>query len=250
MKTIGLIGGMSWESTAVYYRLINEGVREQLGGLHSAPLLLHSFDFDAIIRLQKQGRWDEAAYILGQAARGLEAAGADVIAICTNTMHKVADDVQAQVSVPLMHIADVTRQAVTTRGLKTVALLGTRYTMEQEFLRARLGRSGVRVLVPEEAGRDRVHSIIFDELCCGEVRPGSRTELVAMIADLAQMGAEGVVLGCTELMLLLTQHDCPLPLFDTTAIHVEALIAYALTADSNAFHLPPVALSDYFAVAI
>lgn len=229
MKTIGLLGGMSWESTAVYYRLINEGVRERLGGLHSAPLLLHSFDFDAITRLQRQGRWDKAAEILGRAACGLEASGADVIAICTNTMHKLADDVQAQVAVSLLHIADPTRQAVQARGLRTVALLGTRYTMEQEFLRHRLSHGGgLRVLVPDQEGRDEVHSIIFDELCQGTVYPRSRARLLEVIARLEEQGAEGIVLGCTELTLLLGQEDCPLPLFDTTMLHAQALVAHAL----------------------
>lgn len=229
MKTIGLLGGMSWESTAVYYQLLNCTVRERLGGLHSARVLVHSFDFADIVVLQRGGDWDEATRVLGNAARGLERAGADVLAICTNTMHKVAPEVQDAVSVPLLHIADATRAATQAAGAECVGLLGTRYTMEQEFLRRRLaGNGGPRVLVPDREEMDVVHDVIFSELCAGQVRGSSREALLRVIDGLAERGAQGIVLGCTELMLLLKPEDCALPLFDTAALHVAALAEFAL----------------------
>ncbi len=229
MKTIGLLGGMSWESTAVYYQLLNGAVRERLGGLHSAKLLLHSFDFAEIVALQRGGNWNEAARVLSEAARGLERAGADVLAICTNTMHKLAPEVQAAVSVPLLHIADAAREAVVREGLDCVGLLGTRYTMEQEFLRHRLAADdGPRVLVPDAEAMDTVHTIIFSELCAGQVQDASREALLRVIDALAAQGAQGIVLGCTELMLLLKPEHCALPLFDTAALHVAALTEFAL----------------------
>ncbi len=229
MKTIGLLGGMSWESTAVYYQMLNGLMRERCGGLHSAKVLLHSFDFDDIVAMQTRGDWDTAAETLCRAAQGLERAGADVLAICTNTMHKLAPEVQAAVSVPLLHIADVTRDAVRAAGLSTVGLLGTRYTMEQEFLRRRLSAGGgPRVIAPCGSEVDVVHETIFGELCMGRVRHTSRAALLEIIDSLEERGAEGIILGCTELMLLLRQSDCALPLFDTTALHVRALLDFAL----------------------
>ena len=229
MKTIGLLGGMSWESTAVYYQLLNCAVRDRLGGLHSARVVLHSFDFAEIVSLQRNADWDEAARVLGEAARGLERAGADVLAICTNTMHKLVPEVQEAVSVPLLHIADATREAVLREGLDCVGLLGTRYTMEQEFLRRRLAADGgPRVLVPDCEAMDVVHDVIFSELCAGQVHDASRETLLRVIDGLAARGAQGIVLGCTELMLLLKPEHCALPLFDTAALHVAALADFAL----------------------
>lgn len=234
MKTIGLLGGMSWESTAVYYQLLNCAVRERLGSLHSAKVLVHSFDFAEIVALQRGGDWDEAARVLGAAARGLERSGADILAICTNTMHKLAPEVQATVSVPLLHIADAARAAILRDGLDHVGLLGTRYTMEQEFLRRRLSeRGGPRVLVPDGEEMDVVHDVIFSELCAGQVRNTSREALLRIIDRLSKRGAQGIVLGCTELMLLLKPEDCALPLFDTAALHVAALVEFALEGNAS-----------------
>lgn len=234
MKTIGLLGGMSWESTAVYYQLLNGAVRERLGGLHSAKVLLHSFDFSEIVALQRGGDWDEAARVLSEAAQGLERAGADVLAICTNTMHKLAPEVAAAVSVPLLHIADAAREAVVREGLDCVGLLGTRYTMEQEFLRRRLSSSGgPHVLVPDSEAMDVVHDVIFSELCAGQVSDTSRKALLQVIDGLAARGAQGIVLGCTELMLLLKPEHCTLPLFDTAALHVAALVEFALEGNAG-----------------
>ena len=225
---IGLLGGMSWESTAEYYRLANELVRERRGGLHSARLLVHSVDFAQIADLQKQGRWDDAGDILAAAAKGLEAAGAETVLICTNTMHKVADRVQSAVSVPLLHIGDVTAAAVTAAGLSRVGLLGTRFTMEQPFLRERLEGHGLEVLVPEAEDRDEVHRVIFDELCQGIALEDSRAGYRAILARLAERGAQGVVLGCTEIELLVGPQDSPVPLFPTTRLHIQAAVEAAL----------------------
>ncbi len=227
MRTIGLLGGMSWESTAEYYRLANETVRDRLGGLHSAQLLLHSVDFAEIAALQSDGRWDEAGQLLGQAAKGLEAAGAELVLICTNTMHLVADQVQAAISVPLLHIADTTADAVRAAGLGTVGLLGTRFTMEQPFYRERLAGHGLEVLVPGDEDRAEVHRVIFDELCQGVVREGSREAYRAAIRRLVDAGAQGVVLGCTEIELLVGPADSPVPVFPTTRLHVEAALRAA-----------------------
>lgn len=233
MKTVGLLGGMSWDSTVVYYQVLNRLVRERLGGLHSAPVLLHSFDFAEVVALQQRGDWAGAAAMLSQAAEGLENAGADVVAICTNTMHRVAPQVQSSLSVPLLHIADATRAAVVAEGIGVVGLLGTRYTMEQDFLRGRLAASGgPRVLVPEGTGLGAVHDIIFSELCQGRALDGSRAALLGIIDGLARRGARGIILGCTELMLLVQQSDCPLPLFDTTTLHARALADFCLAGDA------------------
>lgn len=229
MKTIGLIGGMSWESTAIYYQQINQAVRERLGGLHSAKILLHSCDFAEIAALQQQGCWDLLAEQLARTAQALERAGADCAAICTNTMHKVADEVQAEVRIPLIDIRDAVGAAIQQQGLGVVGLLGTRFTMEQDFYHSFLSRKrGIEVVVPSVDRRDEVHEMIFGRLCRGVVREEDRMRLVAAIDQMAEQGARGVVLGCTELMLLLGQQDCPLPLFDTTTLHAQALVAFAL----------------------
>ncbi|TQK44995.1 aspartate racemase [Streptomyces sp. SLBN-118] len=228
MKTIGLIGGMSWESSAEYYRLLNELVRERLGGLHSAKCVLHSVDFAEIEELQVAGDWDRAGEILAEAARGLRAAGADLLLICTNTMHKVAGQVEAAVSVPLLHLADATADAVRAQGIGRVGLLGTAFTMEQDFYRDRLASHGLDVLTPDAEGRALVHRVIYDELCLGVVREESRAAYQDVIAQLVAAGAEGVVLGCTEIELLIGQKDSPVPVFPTTRLHVEAAVDAAL----------------------
>lgn len=229
MKTIGLIGGMSWESTQTYYRLINVAIREKLGGLHSARLVLYSVDFHDIEVLQRQGDWQAAGVLLAQAAQSLQAAGADMVVICTNTMHKVADEVQAAVSIPLLHIADPTAQAIRAAGFQRVALLGTRFTMEQDFYRARLEQQhGLQVIVPEQSERDVVHRIIYEELCLGQIKPESKTAYLNIIRQLQTRGAQAVILGCTEISLLVQQTDLDLPLFDTTALHAMAAADAAL----------------------
>lgn len=227
---IGLIGGMSWESSAEYYRIINQAVRSRLGGLRSARCLMWSFDFGEIEALQHAGRWDDAAALLADAARRLERGGADFFLICTNTMHRVADQVQAAVGIPLLHIADATAERVKARGIKRVGLLGTAFTMEQDFYKGRLQRGfGLDVLVPDAGDRAMVHRVIYDELVQGRVEPASRDAYRAVIARLAGRGAEAVILGCTELMLLVTPDDSPVPLFDTTRIHAEAAAERALS---------------------
>ncbi len=227
-RMIGMLGGMSWESSAQYYRLANELVRERLGGLHSARIVLASVDFADVEALQSAGRWDEAGQLLAGAARGLEAAGAELLLICTNTMHKVADHVQDAVGIPLLHVADATAQAVTEAGLGTVGLLGTAFTMEQDFYRDRLASHGLRALIPPPDDRAEVHRIIYDELCLGVVREESRQAYRDVIDRLAQDGAEGIVLGCTEIELLISGTDSPVPVFPTTRLHVEAAVAASL----------------------
>jgi aspartate racemase len=228
MRLIGMLGGMSWESSAEYYRLANELVRERLGGLHSARILLDSVDFAGIERLQVEGRWDEAAAVLAARARALEAAGAEIVVLCTNTMHKVIEAVEAAVTVPVVHIADATAQAVRAQGLGRVGLLGTAFTMEEPFYRERLRARGLEVLVPEERDRRLVHRVIYDELVVGEVRAESRAAYGEVIARLTARGAEGVILGCTEIELLVGAADSPVPVFPTTRIHVEAAVSLAL----------------------
>ncbi|WP_344526563.1 aspartate/glutamate racemase family protein [Streptomyces albiaxialis] len=228
MKTIGLLGGMSWESTAEYYRLLNELTRERRGGLHSAPCVLYSVDFAHIETLQAQGRWDEAGKLLADAALAVQAAGADMVLICTNTMHKVADRVADAVRIPLVHLADTTADAVRARGMRRIGLLGTAFTMEQDFYRGRLASHGLDVLVPEAEGRARVHQVIYEELCVGVVRDESREDFKAVIDGLVARGAEGVVLGCTEIELLIGPGDSPVPVFPTTRLHAEAAVDLAL----------------------
>jgi len=229
MKTIGLIGGMSWESTLRYYRLLNETVQAQLGGLHSAKCVLVTVDFAEVEAMQRQGRWDEAARVMVDAARRLQRAGADMVLIGANTMHKVADAVQGSVEIPLVHIADVTAQAVVAQGYRTVGLLSSRYTMEEGFYTFRLSREhGLRVVLPRPEERELVHGIIYDELCRGNVRQESRMALRDVMGGLVQMGAKGIILGCTELGMLIQPDDATVPLFDTTQLHVEAAVKLAL----------------------
>jgi len=228
-RTIGLIGGMSWESSALYYRILNEAVKARLGGLHSAEVVLRSVDFADIARLQTEGRWAEAGARLAAAGRQVEAAGADVLLLCTNTMHEVFATVAAAVAIPLLHIADATGERIVAAGLRRVGLLGTRFTMERPFYAERLGeRFGLAILVPDEADRQTVHDIIYRELVLGEIRPASRAAYRAVIERLVARGAEGVVLGCTEITLLVGPEDAAVPLFDTTRIHAEAAVAFAL----------------------
>lgn len=229
MRTIGIIGGMSWESTIPYYRRINELVRDRLGGLHSARIVLVSVDFHDIAELQNAGRWEDGATAMIEAARALEAAGADCVLIGTNTMHRVAEAVEAAVSIPLLHIADAVGEAITSAGLRTVGLLGTRFTMEQDFYRTRLAdRFGLEVLVPSAEDREFVNRVIYSELCCGILDDGSRARFRAIIAALVAEGAEGIVLGCTEIPLLVSADDSTVPLFDTGDLHAAAAVAFAL----------------------
>lgn len=229
MATLGLLGGMSWESTIPYYRLINETVRERLGGHHSAPLVLYSVDFAAIEALQARGDWDAAGRLLVDAGTALERAGAQALVLCTNTMHRVADALEAGVGLPLLHIGDATGAAVRAAGLARVGLLGTRFTMEQAFYRERLARSaGVEVLVPGAEDRDQVHRIIYQELCHGEFLDASREVFRAVIGRLVEAGAQGVILGCTEIGLLVGPRQSPVPLFDTAALHARHAALWAL----------------------
>lgn len=221
MRTLGLLGGMSWESTVSYYQTINRIVGQSLGGVHSARLLLHSVDFADIETLQRSGQWDEAGALLAAAAVKLQAAGAEGLVICANTMHKVAPIIEAAIDIPLLHIADCTAAAVAQAGLVKLGLLGTRYTMEQDFLHKPLRENGLQILVPDEDGRDVVHRIIYDELVKGIIEPTSRAIYQQEIATLTLQGAEGIILGCTEIGLLLTQADSALPLFDTAQLHAE-----------------------------
>lgn len=232
MQTIGMLGGMSWESSAEYYRLVNEQVRERLGGLHSAPCVLHSVDFVEIERCQVAGDWDLAGEILARAAAGLQAAGADILLLCTNTMHRVADQVQAAVAIPLLHIVDVTADAVRAAGLSRVGLLATAFTMEQDFFSDRMAGHGVEVIVPSAQERAYVHRVIYDELCLGIVDDGSRAGYREIITGLVDAGAEGIVLGCTEIELLIGAADCPVPIFPTTQLHVTAAVDRALSPES------------------
>jgi aspartate racemase len=229
MKVIGLIGGMSWESTVEYYRVINEAVKERLGGLHSAKCVLYSVDFAEVEGLQRRGQWPQAAQLLVGAAQSVEKAGADFVLICTNTMHKVADAVQARIGVPLLHIADATAEKVKQADIRRVGLLGTRFTMEDDFYRGRLtGQFGLEVIIPDPKDRETVHRVIYEELCVGTIRPESRAQLADIMSRLVQMGAEGIILGCTELGLLIRAEDCQVPLFDTTRVHALAAVEYAL----------------------
>lgn len=231
MKTIGLIGGMSWESTIPYYRLINEGVKQRLGGLHSAKLILHSVDFDEIERLQRSGDWDAAGALLTRSAQLLETAGAELLVLCTNTMHKVAPAIESAVSTPLLHIADATAEAAKLAGIRRVGLLGTRFTMEQDFYVGRLiDRHGLEVLTPTAPERDEVHRIIYDELCLGKILSASRESYRRIMNELARRGAQAIILGCTEISLLVGEKDSPVPLLDTTAIHAQSAVEAALAS--------------------
>ena len=228
-RTLGIIGGMSWESTESYYRLINEGIKAKLGNLHSADLLIHSVDFAPIGELQAQGAWDEMGAILANSGKRLQAAGAQGLLIATNTMHKVVDDVQAATNLPIIHIADATAKAIQAQGLTKITLLGTQFTMTQDFYKQRLIDAGLQVLIPENDARAEVHRIIYDELCQGQFLDSSRQYYSQVIKDLANEGAEGVILGCTEIGLLIQQADSPIAVFDTTAIHAAAAVEFLLS---------------------
>jgi aspartate racemase len=229
MKTIGLIGGMSWESSTEYYRIINETTKAKLGGLHSAKCILYSVDFAEIELLQQQGRWQEAAQALIDAAKSVEDGGADFVVLCTNTMHKVASDIQAHINIPFLHIADATARQVKYSGINKVGLLGTRFTMEEDFYKSRLTQKyGLDVIIPNAKGREIVHRVIYDELVVGEIRQDSKERYIDIIQQLIEGGAEGIILGCTEIGLLVRDGDCRVPLFDTTKIHAVAAVEYAL----------------------
>jgi aspartate racemase len=229
VKTIGLLGGMSWESTVTYYQAVNEGVKEKLGGLHSAKVVLYSVDFHEIEILQHTDRWDEAGRVLAEDAARVEAAGADFLVLCTNTMHRVALQIEERIAIPLLHIADATAEEIKKAGIETVALLGTRFTMEQDFYRGRLtDRYGLEVLIPDDAGRETVHRVIYDELCLGKILPQSRSRYVEIISELARRGAQAIILGCTEISLLVRSEDSPIEVFDTTAIHAQKAVEWAL----------------------
>ncbi len=232
MKTIGLLGGMSWESTIPYYRVINETVKARLGGLHSAKLVLYSHDFEEIACLQRAGAWDEAGQRLARTAQSLRMAGADFLVICTNTMHAVADTIEEAAGIPLLHIADPTAEEIRRRGLKKVGLLGTRFTMEQSFYKDRMrNRHDLDLLVPEEDDRDVVHRVIFEELCRGVVNDASRQAYRQIIRRLVERGAQGIILGCTEIAMLVSAEDAPVPVFDTTALHARKAAEHALGDD-------------------
>lgn len=228
MKTIGLIGGMSWELSAEYYRLLNEQVKQRLGGLHSAECLMYSVDFEEIERFQSEGRWEEAGDRLANVARSLEKGDAELIILCTNTMHKVISSIEEAVSVPVLHIADATAKEIRTNHLHTAGLLGTKYTMEQDFYKDRIADSGIKVLIPEAAERDMINQIIFEELCLGEINHSSKVKYQQAIQNLIDRGAQGVILGCTEIGLLIHEEDAEVPLFDTAKIHVKAAVEKAL----------------------
>jgi aspartate racemase len=229
MKTIGLLGGMSWESTVGYYREINDCVKKSLGGLHSAKIVLYSVDFEPIEQLQHKGDWEGTADILSKAAQKIQAAGADFLVICTNTMHRVAPDIEKAIHIPILHIADATAEVLVDKGIKTVGLLGTAFTMEQDFYKGRLMQKyGLEVLVPNEPDRKIVHSVIYQELCLGRMIESSKIEYLRIIKRLANQGAEGVILGCTEIGLLVNQSDTDIELCDTTAIHAEKAVEYAM----------------------
>jgi aspartate racemase len=234
VKKIGLIGGMSWESSLEYYRIINEVVKQRLGGLHSAKCVLYSIDFAEVEPLQHTGRWDQAAEQMASAAQSVEAAGADFLVLCTNTMHKTADKIEEQSSIPLLHIADATAQKVQEQGLTRVGLLGTRFTMEDDFYKGRLvEKHALSVIVPDEAQRKIVHQVIYNELCLGVVDPASRQKYVEVMNALVDQGAEAIVLGCTEIGLLVRSEDCRVPVFDTTTIHAEAAANFSLSSGTS-----------------
>lgn len=229
VKTIGLLGGMSWESTASYYRLINEGIKAGLGGLHSAEIAMFSVDFDPIEKLQRSADWNAMARILSHAARRIESAGADCLLICSNTMHKVAPEVEQAIDIPLLHIATATGEVLVKEGIKSVGLLGTAFTMEQDFYKGKLEKGhGLSVLVPEEQDRDSVHRIIYEELCLGKLEDSSRAEFLRIIERLASRGAEGIILGCTEIGMLISQAGTSIKLFDTTSIHAGKAVDFAI----------------------
>ena len=230
MKTIGMLGGMSWESTASYYKTINQGVKQKLGGLSSAEVCLYSVNFEEIEKLQHAGQWDETALILSKAAQSVEAGGADFLIICANTMHKVAEQIQGNISIPLLHIADATAAKLVKNGITKAGLLGTRFTMEQDFYKDRLTeRFGIEVVVPSSNDQTIVHNVIYDELCRGVINPDSKEQYLTIVKNLFEQGAQAVILGCTEIALLINQNDTSVPLYDTTEIHAEAAVNLALS---------------------
>lgn len=229
MKTIGLIGGMSWESSAEYYRMINEEIKKKLGGLHSAKCVLYSVDFKEIEHYQSEGAWDKAGAALGEAARSLEKAGADFIVICTNTMHKVIGYIQKMITIPILHIADATADQITRQGIRSVGLLGTKYTMEQDFYKSRIESHNINVIVPADEEREIINHIIYQELCLGEIKQSSKTMYKKIISHLVDRGAEGIILGCTEIGLLVKAEDSEVPLFDTAFIHAQTAVNTSLS---------------------
>ncbi|MDR4901580.1 aspartate/glutamate racemase family protein [Bacillus mycoides] len=228
MKTIGLIGGMSWESTSEYYRILNEEIKSRLGGLHSAKCLINSVDFEEIERFQSNGDWDGAGEVLGNAAYSLQKGGADFIIICTNTMHKVVEKIKENINIPVLHIADTTAKEIKRKGIQTIGLLGTKYTMEQDFYKSRIEENNIKVIVPVEKNREKINEIIYTELCLGKITSQSREYYKRVIEELVQKGAQGIILGCTEIGLLIKQEDVVVPIFDTTFIHAMEAVNVAL----------------------
>ena len=228
LKTIGLIGGMSWESTVTYYKIINETVKEKLGGLHSAKCILYSVDFQEIEECQANGNWEKSGEILGEAANNLEKAGADFIVICTNTMHKVINQIKEKISIPILHIAEMTAEKILEKGLKNIALLGTKYTMEQDFYKSKLIEKGINVIIPDKNDIEIINKVIYDELCLGTINSNSKKKFLEIVDKLRSKGAEGIILGCTEIGLLIKNEDTDVPLFDTAVIHAEEAAIYSI----------------------
>ena len=228
LKIIGLIGGMSWESTATYYKIINETVKEKLGGLHSAKCILYSVDFQEIEECQANGNWEKSGEILGEAAYNLEKAGADFIVICTNTMHKVVNQIKEKISIPILHIAEMTAEKILEKGLKNIALLGTKYTMEQDFYKSKLIEKGINVIIPDKNDIETINEVIYDELCLGTINSDSKKKFLEIVDKLRSKGAEGIILGCTEIGLLIKNEDTDVPLFDTAIIHAEQAAMYSI----------------------
>ena len=228
LKTIGLIGGMSWESTVTYYKIINETVKEKLGGLHSAKCILYSVDFQEIEECQASGNWEKSGEILGEAAYNLEKAGADFIVICTNTMHKVVNQIKEKISIPILHIAEMTAEKILEKGLKNIALLGTKYTMEQDFYKSKLIEKGINVIIPDKNDIEIINEVIYDELCLGTINSDSKKKFLEIVDKLRSKGAEGIILGCTEIGLLIKNEDTDIPLFDTAIIHAEQAAIYSI----------------------
>ena len=228
LKTIGLIGGMSWESTVTYYKIINETVKEKLGGLHSAKCILYSVDFQEIEECQANGNWEKSGEILGEAAYNLEKAGADFIVICTNTMHKVVNQIKEKISIPILHIAEMTAEKILEKGLKNIALLGTKYTMEQDFYKSKLIEKGINVIIPDKNDIETINEVIYDELCLGTINSDSKKKFLEIVDKLRSKGAEGIILGCTEIGLLIKNEDTDVPLFDTAIIHAEQAAIYSI----------------------
>ena len=228
MKTIGLIGGMSWESTVTYYKIINETVKEKLGGLHSAKCILYSIDFQEIEECQANGNWKKSGEILGEAANNLEKAGAGFIVICTNTMHKVINQIKEKISIPILHIAEMTAEKILEKGLKNIALLGTKYTMEQDFYKSKLIEKGINVIIPDKNDIEIINKVIYDELCLGTINSNSKKKFLEIVDKLRSKGVEGIILGCTEIGLLIKNEDTDVPLFDTAVIHAEEAAIYSI----------------------